>query len=141
VRVWSTHWVRQAERQIEKILKAYEKVSVIEEWPLPDAEAVTTEETTPDLDLQPRIVQQSQQATRSFSSIDEVSSEQIRTVLLEIVRGVGATPEDDLMRLAARHLGFARTGRKIRDRIEETLHGAIRSGEFQRTDDRIAIAR
>ncbi|QDT52806.1 ATP-dependent RecD-like DNA helicase [Caulifigura coniformis] len=141
VRVWSTDWVRQPERQIEKILKAYEKASVVEEWPLPEVASASAEEASPDLDLQPRIVEQKQQASRSFGSIDEVSSEQIRTVLAEIVRGAGATPEDDLMRLAARQLGFGRTGRKIRERIEETLHGAIRSGTFQRTDDRIALVR
>ena len=135
VRVWSTDWVRQPERQVERILKAYEQASVVTECPLPKADV--SEDV--DQDLQPQFVQQSARVAKTFNSIDEVSSSQIKTILSDIVRGAGATPEDDLLRLTARQLGFARTGNKIRERIEEVLHGEVRAGVLQRADDRIAM--
>jgi hypothetical protein len=133
--VWSTDWVRQPERQVERILKAYEQASVVTECPLPKADV--SEDV--DQDLQPQFVQQSARVAKTFNSIDEVSSSQIKTILSDIVRGAGATPEDDLLRLTARQLGFARTGNKIRERIEEVLHGEVRAGVLQRADDRIAM--
>lgn len=135
VRVWSTDWVRQPERQVDRILRAYEQASVVTECPLPKADV--SEKV--DQDLQPQFVEKSQRVAKTFNSIDEVSDSQIKTILSDIVRGAGATPEDDLLRLTARQLGFARTGNKIRERIEEVLHGEIRAGILQRADDRIAM--
>ena len=74
----------------------------------------------------------------TFSNIEDVSDGQIRASALVVVVRSGATDWDDLVKLVARELGFARTGRKIRERLETVLHNEVRSGALRRVGDRIA---
>ena len=140
VRIWSTDWVRSPERQIDRILAAYE-IAVSSSSKVSSHLGKSNHATGEDDDLQPHYVEQPQPSGHTFSNIDDVPDGQIRASALVVVVRAGATDWDDLVKLTARELGFARTGRKIRDRIEALLHDELHRGSLRRTGNRIASAR
>ena len=54
--------------------------------------------------------------------------------------GVGAT-RDDAIRAAARHLGFARTGNRIRNHFDSIIRGVLKQGVLERDGNHIRRAR
>ena len=141
VRIWSTDWVHSPERQIDRILSAYE-LSVSR--PSRSSQQLGNNNDRADDDdddLKPRYVEQAQPTGHTFSNIDNVPDGQIRASALVVVVRSGATDWDDLVKLTARELGFARTGRKIRDRIELLLQEELHKGTLRRAGNRIASAR
>ena len=138
IRVWSTDWVRAPERQLERILAAYELAVSRSDRFTSNSNHETTEVKDEEDDLQPRYVEHTQPSGHTFEDIDDVPDGQIRASALVVLVRTGATDWDDLVKHVARELGFARTGRKIRERLETVLHDEVRSGTLRRVGDRIA---
>ena len=138
VRVWSTDWVQNPEKQILRIIAAYEHAIALPDtdWsPLP----TQSENDAIDEDLQPQIINPMPSVGRKYSKIEEVPDLQIRELATSVLARVGTTNWDDLVVGVARELGFSRTGRKIRDRIVLVLQSELRSGKLHHVGDRIAL--
>ena len=139
VRIWSTDWVRSPSRQLERILSTYE-LAASSKSPAVTAHDSRATDLEPDLDLQPRIINPREMAVKTYGKIEDVPDARIRDAATGIITRAGATDWDDLVRLVARELGFARTGSKIRVRLEMTLHGELSAGSLRRVGDRVTLA-
>ncbi|MFG0333882.1 MAG: AAA domain-containing protein, partial [Maioricimonas sp. JB049] len=138
VRVWSTDWIANPHGQVQRVLAAFQH-------------AISSGDTTPvqqapagdDVDLAPRYIPRtSGDGPRpAFSAIEEVPETYLTSRLQEIARRLGTTQRDDLIRSVARDLGFARTGNRIRQRIDECLHAQIADRVLtEDADGRVGIA-
>ena len=138
-RVWSTDWFHDPDRQVERVLAAYERAKQEIDQPLsPPApeEPVAPEQPLPppaDDPGEPTI----RLATPSYRDIDQVPSSAIGDLVLESLRRYGATEEADVTREVARGLGFLRTGGRIKARIAECIEALVRGGLVGRNDGRL----
>ena len=118
-RVWSTDWVRNPNAQLQRILTAYEQALAVPFTPDWTASKVDS----PEFDyLQPEYQNREEPTVRTYLNIDEVPENEIAEVSLRILSRTGAVDWSDLVIHMARELGFARTGKKIRERFEKALH-------------------
>lgn len=135
-RIWSTDWIRNPDLQIKRILAEYERVSLMP----PEMASISVSEPEVEFDdLQPQYRSEDDTKTPTYSKIEDVPTQHIIDSTLRIVTRVGTIDWSELVSLSARELGFARTGRKIRDRIEATLDDLVRQSSLNRSDDRISL--
>ncbi|MGD0463434.1 MAG: DUF4011 domain-containing protein [Tepidisphaeraceae bacterium] len=125
-RIWSTDWIRDSRRQIQKVLDAYQRaLAVTEVGSLPAKEVETV---TP--------VQAANRPTGNgpigpqFDAIDDVPRRLMQNVLTDAIQLYGAMPIEDLIQAAARKLGFHRTGSRIRDRLADEIKILEKNGAF-----------
>lgn len=137
VRVWSTDWVRDPSKQVNRILAAYE-MAVAAPEPQVMVNAATEDE---DVDLKPTVVNVGRPMSPTYSSITDVPNDQIRKTAESVLLHAGATEFEDLVKLTARELGFLRLGPRIRRRLEEQLTRELDKGNLQRIGDRISLPR
>ena len=136
-RVWSTDWIRNPDLQIQRILSMYEQVAAIppDLAPAPSARPELEFE-----DLQPQYVAGDTSKKLTYLKIEDVPTQQIIDTASRIVTRVGTIDWSELVSLTSRELGFARTGKKIRERLEAILHDQVRESNLNRVGDRISIA-
>lgn len=123
-RVWSTDWIRNPGRQINRILAAYN-----EQLLRSDSEASQPSDEEPgvaDVPVEAPVLKTRSAADEtmraySYSSIEDVPDRIIREILRELLTRYGQTTRDELINSTARQLGFQRTGRKIQQRVEGSL--------------------
>ena len=89
-------------------------------------------------DLQPQYVADDTSKTPTYLKIEDVPTQQIVDTASRIVTRVGTIDWSELVSLTSRELGFARTGKKIRERIEAILHDQVRKSNLHRVGERIA---
>ena len=135
VRVWSTDWVRDPAKQVNRILAAYEMAIAAAE-PQIFVNGTTEEE---DVDLKPTVVNVGRPMLPTFSSITDVPNDQIRKTAETVLLHAGATEFEDLIKLTARELGFRRLGPRIRQKLEDQLLRELQRGNLQRIGDRISV--
>lgn len=136
IRIWSTDWVRNPVRQVERVIVAYEEaIATSSHMAVPVRRNIGDENG--EWDLQPTIVKEQKPTGRTFDKIEDVPDGQIRAAATVIMSRVGATDWDDLIKMVARELGFGRTGSKIRRRLETVLLSELRSGTLRRVGDRV----
>jgi len=138
IRIWSTDWIRTPERQIDRILSAYECAIESADGGLSSAE--TAEEVDDADGLEPRYVQANAPKWTTYKSIADVPDSAIQAAATNVLVQAGATDWDDLIKLMARELGFKRVGSEIRHRIESILEQELRHGKLRRVGDRIGTA-
>ena len=122
-RIWSTDWVQSRERQVRRVLDAYEKS-------LGDAHGgqdfVPTQpqpEPKPKLQAEPlpRVAGRNGNGSTApqsrYSRIEDVPSYEIEALVSRILSQAGATDEEGLITHIARQLGFQRTGARINRKI------------------------
>ncbi len=137
-RVWSTDWVRDPDRQIKRIVAAYEEQlgRVDDEEPAPESDSLPsrddTEQERPVLRIRSADIESGYD---TYSDIDEVPSEALQEVISELLQRFGQTNRDELITAVARRLGFRRTGARIQDRIESAIEKMTRRGELTKGDD------
>lgn len=134
IRVWSTDWIRNPQRQLDRILAAYAGI-VTPASPHPGNEPAVDDDLE---DLQPHIVEQLVTPRSYFKTIKDVPEDHLQHTFHSIVRRGGAIDLDGLIQLTARELGFARIGNKIRERLETTLNKQLELGHLRWVGDRIA---
>ena len=131
VRIWSTDWVRDPERQIRKVLKAYERALT---EPLRESASGRLIRFEPD-DEQPELGSQTLRRAgleqHDYSKIDDVPELLLRNQLLDAPQRFGGISSDELVKVVARSLGFARTGSKIRARVETALSALLAQGRLR----------
>jgi very-short-patch-repair endonuclease len=137
VRIWSTDWIRNSDRQIERVLAAYERASTLNSIrPAPPEPSIDD-----DLDdLQPRIEVPVVATGPIFKSIKDVPEEHLRRTFQAVVKRGGAIDLEGLIQQTVRELGFARTGKQIRQRLENSLNDLLQLGHLRWIGDRIASA-
>ncbi|MCD0461415.1 DUF4011 domain-containing protein [Roseiconus lacunae] len=142
IRIWSTDWVRSPDRQVERILQAYEQAIANTTRNLTNDQYLD-EELEADKDFEPTIIEknhgQTDREKLSFNSIDEVPAETIQLATTYVLGQAGAMTMDDLIRQVSRELGFRRTGQKIRSRIESNVLSDIEAMRLKRSGERIAL--
>ncbi|MCA9034306.1 MAG: DUF4011 domain-containing protein [Planctomycetaceae bacterium] len=136
VRIWSTDWVRDPDRQIQKIVAAY-KSAISSSG---DEVAQLPEPIDEDEGLEPTFVQTEQQKVPSFAAITDVPDQQIFLTAAAVLGQAGSTELDDLVKLIARELGFRRVGPRIRERIESHLAQELNSGRLVLHGDRVSLS-
>ena len=134
-RVWSTDWVRNPQLQIQRILAAFQQAST--ETPESRLEANTQSEAEFE-DLQPEYIAEADVIAPTYLKIDDVPTTLITDTALRIVTRVGTIDWSELITLISRELGFARTGKRIRDRIEAELTEQVHQSILHRNGDRVS---
>ena len=135
-RIWSTDWIRNPDIQLQRILAAYEQASSM---PL-DAALVPGQRIDVDFDdLQPTLVTQESTSVRTYQRIEDVPSDEIAETSIRILTRVGTIDWSDLLALMSRELGFARTGKKIRERFETVLQIQVKHSAIQRSGERVSL--
>ena len=140
VRVWSTDWVRDPRRQIQRIVSAYEdQLQQVEQGVA--ATAVDPNLSQPTDSNEERPILKMPAAHREapslgyYSNIDEVPENVLRQAVVELLRRFGQTNRDELLRAVARQLGFQRTGRRIQDRVGGALDLMIAGGDLASNEE------
>jgi very-short-patch-repair endonuclease len=134
-RIWSTDWVRDPRRQIAKVVEAYTHARAN-----PPAEktapppAPEPARRTPVANGKGK-VSTIQPQQFNFDDIDDVPSDLVDQLLVEVLGQNGATPTDDLTRATARRLGFTRTGNKISQRLEQRIRNLRRKAIISADDE------
>jgi len=136
-RIWSTDWVRDPRRQIEKVLDVYQRaLASTEVEGLPEEEV---EVLTPVKNIKPPAVADNH-ITPAFAAIKDVPAALLHQILIDAIKVYGAMPSDDLMQATARKLGFNRTGARIRTRLSYEIGYLERQGKLVTgTDGRIRL--
>lgn len=127
VRIWSTDWIRDPRRQLERVCQAYQQALQSVTAPVPP-------EPEPDPAPKIRIRRRPSPVTDTPTSggVEELADEQLSERLVSVLEQQGAMDLDDLVRQVARSFGFQRTGSRIRQRIETVLKRSIRTKVLQR---------
>jgi very-short-patch-repair endonuclease len=135
-RVWSTDWIRNPDIQISRILFAYEQASA-SQVEAGSSTALSSEAEYED--LQPQYVADDTAKMPIYQKIEDVPAEQIVDIALRIITRVGSIGWSELVSLTSRELGFGRTGKKIRERIEMILNDQVKKSNFHRAGDKVSL--
>jgi very-short-patch-repair endonuclease len=130
VRVWSSDWVRDREKQVRRVLAALEAAK----QPRPERR----EEDLPAPPAAPRV----QAKTPEYDSIEAVPEPALGEAITGSLLEFGAMPAEDLIAAVSKRLGFRRTGPKIRERIAEVLNTQMSSNRLSLgTDERVRLVK
>jgi very-short-patch-repair endonuclease/DNA polymerase III delta prime subunit len=129
VRVWSSDWVRDREKQVRRVLAALEAAK----HPRPEPR----EEPAP----APVVVKQRTPPAPEFDNIEAVPEPGVTDAINRALRDFGSMPAEDLIAAVSKRLGFKRTGPKIRERVAEALNAQTAAGRLLVGDDgRVRVA-
>jgi very-short-patch-repair endonuclease len=131
VRVWSSDWVRDREKQVKRILAALKEAANPKSTP-----------TSGELEFKKTSIEK-KRALKSteYEDIDTVPESALSTAILQSLVAFGSMPAEDLTAVVAKHLGFKRTGPKIRDRVIAGINELVAAGRLVLTEDnRIRLA-
>lgn len=132
-RIWSTDWVRDPAKQVAKVIAAHEMA--LNE---PDAFTRPNRENA-DAAVQPQpapVKMHNGLPQYNHSRIEDVQDERIEELVRHVLAAHGATDEHELIVTVARHLGFARTGKRINDRVAGIIESLECNATICRSDDR-----
>lgn len=135
IRIWSTDWIRNPERQLDRVIAAYERASTA--YSVRPVEIDPADDDELD-DPVPQIEVAEGPTGPVFKAIKDVPEDHLRELFLTIVKRCGATDLEGLIQQATRCLGFARTGKQIRQRLEATVNDLLQVGHLRWVGDRIA---
>ncbi|MEW4491038.1 AAA domain-containing protein [Thalassoglobus sp. JC818] len=137
VRIWSTDWIRDPNRQINRIIAEY-NASVALSPPQYQSHSEAFEED----EFEPQYVEPPTASKRpnfQFNSIDDVPDSVIQSTAEYVLTQAGAMAFDDLVKQTSRELGFRRLSVKIKSRLEARLDDDLKSGLLKRLGERVII--
>ena len=115
VRVWSTEWVRDREKQVRRIFAALEVARNPQRKP-----------PSLDVELEPMApVRRKLSKAIEFDTIETVPEAALDEAILGSLVELGSMPMDDLVAAVTKRLGFKRSGAKIRERVTATVNGLV----------------
>jgi very-short-patch-repair endonuclease len=120
VRVWSTDWVRDRDKQIRRILAAVDAARH------PQRKAPSVEV---DLDPMPAVRRRTSKLLE-FESIETVPDAALADAIVQSLIELGSMPVDDLVAAVSKRLGFKRTGAKIRERVTVSVNELVGAGKL-----------
>ena len=140
-RIWSTDWLRDRDRQVERVKEALARstAAAIKADPPSRAQAKATAAART---ATPVTVHAASSALPEYADIDAVPRLRLLTLIQETLRSYGATHPDDLVRAVGRQLGFKRTGTRIKERIDAAIAHLLKTGMVLqlKDDDRLKLA-
>ena len=126
--------------QIRRVIAAYEEAIATPIDPV-DESSVYREVVFDD--LQPEFLtdqaSDQNQVSQTYQKIEDVPDQGICEISVRVLTKVGTVDWNDLLTQIARELGFGRTGRKIRERLESVLQQQIRNSTIHRDGDRVML--
>lgn len=126
-RIWSTDWVQNRERQIQRVIDALARVRNGSYVKL--ATSVPLKETNQQSSREDD--EEEMEQGFDFKSIDDVPQSVILELIQKTLVECGATERMDLMRTISQKLGFKRLGVKIEKKIDKTLSRLLLKGRLQ----------
>jgi len=140
IRIWSTDWVRDPSKQIDRILQAY-RDALENRQVLPAARDQDDDDPHNERPIiRIRDVSSDVGACR-YSNIDDVPDGELIRVVISLTVRFGATACDDLIKSAARELGFQRTGNRIQSRVGAIIERLLQQGRLRKEDpDRVTAS-
>ena len=149
IRIWSTDWVRDPNRQLDRVVTAYEAAVASGPADLPlDETGGTSDERADDSaskmpdadDLEPEYIDRTpspKEPLPMYRSIDDVPDSAIQAASAHVLTQAGAMTFDDLVKLTSRELGFRRLGGKIKARLEGRLGEDLDAGRLKPLGERV----
>ncbi len=138
-RIWSTDWVRNPQQQVDRVLKAYH-----EALKLPDGGGVgvgtcSLNNTRPEQPVIRMRGSRSTEATgrQSVSQIRDVSSAGLAEIIVRVLRRFGQTPQDEVVKVVAKELGFQRAGKTIQSRVKRQISRMISQKSLKRLEGNV----
>lgn len=135
VRIWSTDWIRNPDRQIDRVIAEYDAaVAMTPPTYLSSFEAVEEDQ------LEPKYIEKPSSSNPSilkFGNIDEVPVTVIQSTADYILTQAGAMTFDDLVKQTSRGLGFGRLGVKIKARLEGQFGDDLETGRLKRLGESV----
>jgi very-short-patch-repair endonuclease len=120
VRVWSTEWVRDREKQVRRIFTALEAARNPQRKP-----------PSLDVELEPMApVRRKLSKLVEFDSIENVPDAGLSEAILASLIELGSMPMDDLVLAVGKRLGFKRTGPRIRERVTGAVNVLVAEGRL-----------
>jgi very-short-patch-repair endonuclease len=120
MRIWSTDWVRDREKQVRRILAAIEAGKQPPSSPAPPSL---------ELDYLPPAAHRLSSII-DYDSIDAVPQETVNKAILRSLTVMGSMPLDDLVAVVAKRLRFRRAGQRIRERVAYCVNELLRIGKL-----------
>ncbi len=125
VRVWSSDWVRDREKQVKRILAALKEATNPKSTP-----------SSPELEFKKTPLEKKRPPKLTeYEDIDAVPEAALSTAILQSLVAFGSMPAEDLTSAVAKQLGFKRTGPKIRDRVIAGINELVAEGRLVLSDD------
>lgn len=118
-RIWSTDWIRDPRRQIERVMNEYR-----DSLAFGDARAIP-HDTDDKISVEREDDRRSGVAPPTYADIDEVGSAEIGVVVRACLEMYGATPLEDVLQHTSKTLGFQRLGSRIKARLSEEIKRLI----------------
>ena len=143
VRIWSTDWVRDPGRQLERVISAYhEQQNRVQKDalpPRPTGSSTGTSKLEPMTTGKPKPMFGSEQTW--YQRIEEVPESRIQELLVEIIQQCGSTPRDELIKETSQRLGFQRVGNRIKDAVNQQIDALVRKGNLNCHDDHLSLGK
>lgn len=140
VRVWSTDWVRDPERQLQRIELAYQDALVEAEEPA--LEEITPEQIAPEASKPLEATLHFANETKTsviFDNINDVPESTIEDIVARILQRTGPCAKEDLIRTVSRELGFRRLGQRIRERLSSSVAVLLHDEKLRDVGGRLAF--
>lgn len=130
IRVWSTDWIRDRDKQVRRILSA-----------LDDARKPAKAPTSAALEFE-RVPVSHRRSSKAieFESIESVPDAAISNAIVGSLIELGSMPVDDLVAAVGRRLGFKRTGPRIRERVTKAVNGLVVARTVLNDAERVRLA-
>ncbi len=141
VRIWSTDWVRDSNRQLDRVVAAYQdQQSRVQNAAASSQPPIAAHKVSKPASSDPVKITKSLNVEQTwYQKIEDVPDHKICELLVEIVQQCGSTPRDELIQSTSRRLGFQRTGNKIKAAIDEQVNLLLRRGQLHADDDRLSL--
>lgn len=141
-RIWSTDWIRNPTRQIERVLKDYQSALAAADVAVASTPKHAQVETLEQKQVPASPAQSAPSASpRPYANVDEVPSAEIEQHFWQALESFGSVAVDDLFHHVAMSLGFHRTGNRITARLQRSLDELKRAGIVQIADDRVMLVK
>lgn len=117
------------------MLAVYERATAVQ-----FVRPIDSEQTADDdlVDLTPRFEAPQETIGQVFKAIKDVPENHLNETLQKIVKRGRAIDLEGLIQQTSRVLGFARTGKQIRQRLESAINDLLQLGHLRWIGDRIA---
>jgi very-short-patch-repair endonuclease len=144
-RIWSTDWIRNPQRQIEKVLASYNAAIVDWDEEAESSRSMPNGKNGPEVKEKPILRvrrEEDDHRTAIYSDIDAVHDSVILECILKTLKRYGQTSKEDLIKSVSRQLGFQRTGQKIQQKLTAGIDCLALQGRISlKEDSGVDIAR
>ena len=130
IRVWSTDWVRDRDKQVRRILSALDDARKPAQAP---ASAALEFDRVP-------VSRRRWSKAVEYESIESVPEAAISDAIVNSLIELGSMPVDDLVAAVGRRLGFKRTGPRIRERVTIAVNSLVVARTVTVDAERVRLA-